>query len=1066
MAAVLRVTLLGDFALARNARPIPGFGSARGRSLLAYLILRRQAPQPRDRLAYLLWPDSSESQARTNLRRELHHLRKALPEADRHLHVDTTTLQWRPDAPARVDVVDFEAAVARADEAGAREDLEEERGHLADAVAAYGGELLPGCYERWIEPERDRLRRECRRTLERLARRCEEAGDLRSAIRCAERLVHHDPLREASYARLIDLHGAAGDRAAALDVFRTCAEVLEREFEVEPGPATVEARERAMAGGRTVRERDEGEERRAVVRPSRAERRLRGEGPRTEPPLVGRERELGVLRDWVRRSAEPDAGDGQVLLLLGEPGIGKTRLLDELATEVWSGDGRVLRGRGFEAETVRPYGAWTDALRSAPRDWLDDAGELGALLPGVGGAGVPAADRNRLFDAVARWLSGLADDGAPLAVLVDDVQWLDEASVALLHYVIRVLADAPVLVACAARPGELDERAPVSRLVRSLERTGRARTLRLGPMSRDDILALARVHRRGLDADRIFADSGGNPLFALELARASADEDADPRPDEGADGSSGEPADGTADLEELIRERFARLGASAREVLRWAAALGRSFDPATIALLVDRPLPALLPALDQLEHHNILRPGERGGDGGGAPYDFAHDIVRRVAYETLSGPRRRLVHLHIARVLDGADGPEGVLAGEVAHHAALGGDDALAARASVTAGERCLRIFAHAEAAEVARRGLQRARALEGRERVRLQMSLLRVAVGAGLPRERTAELDEELRALTAEARSLGMIEVEAVGHSLRSVLGYGNEAFGRVRETSIRAAETVRDAEEDPASDPGVRARALGQAGACLASIQRDVERAETLLREAGALAERAGIEVADVPMGLGAVRYFRAEHDEAVRYLERAFRMARREQDHFRECECLRLLVMLELDSGAPAKALERCRELTPVASKMEGGSEAPLARGLEAVAAYALGEEGVGEREDVGERLDETLRDLRRLDASRKLAYVQSVAAEADLAAARPRLALDRSDEAVRAARTADHRSGIARAGALRVRSLQALGEDDRAREALDALRREVGDGAGLSARARRSLDALEKDPSLVV
>lgn len=1049
MATVLRLTLLGDFALARDDRPIPGFGSARSRSLLAYLILRRQAPQPRDRLAYLLWPDSTESQARTNLRRELHHLRKNLPEADRHLRVDTTTLQWRPDAPARVDVVEFEDAVARADEAGAREDPEEERGHLAEAVAAYGGELLPGCYERWIEPERDRLRRECRRTLERLARRCEDAGDLRSAIRCAERLVHHDPLREASYARLIDLHGAAGDRAAALDVFRTCSKVLEREFGVEPGPATVEARERAMSGSRTPGAAGEGEgEAGEVMRPSRE-----GERPRAVPPLVGRERELGVLRDWARRSADPAAGGaGQVLLLLGEPGIGKTRLLDELAAEVRSGGGRVLRGRGFEAETVRPYGAWTDALRSVPRDWLEGAGELGALLPDVGGAGAPAADRNRLFDAVARWLSGLAADDAPLAVLVDDVQWLDEASVALLHYVIRVLDEAPVLVACAARPGELDERAPVSRLVRSLERKGRTRTLRLSPMSREDIVALARVHRRGLDAGRIFADSGGNPLFALELARASADEDAGGAPDD--------EGDGTADLEELIRGRFARLDESAREVLRWAAALGRSFDPATIALLVDRPLPALLPALDQLEHHNILRPGERGGDEGGAPYDFAHDIVRRVAYETLSGPRRRLVHLHIARVLDGADGAEGVLAGEVAHHAALGEDDALAARASVTAGERCLRIFAHAEAAEVARRGLDHARALEGRARVRLQMSLLRVAVGAGLPQERAPELDEELRALTAEARSLGMIEVEAVGHSLRSVLGYENEAFGRVRETSIRAAETVRDAGDDPASDPGVRARALGQAGACLASIQRDVDRAEALLREAGALAERAGIEVVDVPMGLGAVRYFHAEHDEAVRHLERAFRTARREQDHFRECESLRLLVMLELDSGAPARALERCRELTPVASKMKGGSEAPLARGLEAAAGYALGEE------DAAERLDGTLQDLRRLDASRKVAYVQSVAAEADLGAARPRLALDRSEEALRAARTAEHRTGVARAGALRVRSLQALGEEDRAREALDALRREVGDGAGLSARARRSLDALEKDPSLVV
>lgn len=225
MPAVLRVTLLGDFGLARGAETITSGGSARGRSLLAHLILHRQAPQPRRRLAFLLWPDSSESQARTNLRRELHHLRRALPEADEHLRVASGTLQWRPDSPARVDVVEFEDAVARADEAA---DAEALRTHLAEAAARYGGDLLPDCYERWIEPERDRLRRDCARVLEGLVGVCEDAGDVAAAIRHAERLVRHDPLREAWYARLIDLHGAAGDRAAALEAFRRCEEVLDQ----------------------------------------------------------------------------------------------------------------------------------------------------------------------------------------------------------------------------------------------------------------------------------------------------------------------------------------------------------------------------------------------------------------------------------------------------------------------------------------------------------------------------------------------------------------------------------------------------------------------------------------------------------------------------------------------------------------------------------------------------------------------------------------------------------------------------------------------------------------------
>lgn len=1056
MPAALRVTLLGDFALARGADPITVGSSARAGSLLAYLILHQRAPQARERLAFLLWPDSTESQARTNLRRELHHLRRALPRPDEHLRVDRKTLRWRQASPARVDVLEFESALARADELEAAADRKTARQHLDDAAARYGGDLLPGCYERWIEPERDRLRRDCARVLERLARLCENDGDLPAAIRHAERLVRHDPLRETSYARLIDLHGAAGDRAAALDAYQRCEEVLERELGLEPGPATIEARERALAAdavlGPPAREAAEGERHAAGGEQAggawlKANERARVGSPRPDPtlPLVGRERERAVIREWVEGTADPDApASRQVLLLLGEPGIGKTRLLDELASDIRRRGGRAIRGRGFEAETVRPYGAWFDALRSVSGEGLAGSEELGSLLPDVRGGGTPPSDRNRLFDAVGRWLARLADDGGPVAVLIDDIQWLDEASAALLHYVTRVLAGSPVRVACAGRPGELDARARVSELVHALERRGRARTVRLGPMSRESILALARLQREGVDGDdgdRIFVDSGGNPLFALELARAPVGSDAE-------DGRS---------VEDLIRRRLARLDEPAREALSWAAALGRSFDPSTIALLAERPLPDLLPALRQLEAHGILRPGE------GVAYDFSHDIVRRTAYEMVSGPRRRLVHLHIARTLSEGDDPDGTLAGDVAHHAALGGDAALAARASVTAGERSLRVFAFAEATELVRRGIEHARALDGPERVRLHMALLRVAVGARHSPGRAAELDEELRALVAEARSLGLIDEEAVGYGLLSTLNYAHEEFGRVHETSVRAAETLQDGEVDPVSDPAVAARTLAHAGACLASIERDMRRAEALLRKAESLAERAGgVEVSDVSLGFGAVRRFAGDHEEAVGHLERGLRLARRAGDHFLACELLSLLVMLELDAGAPGPALARCRELKPVAEKLRGGSEAPYARALEAAARYDLAErEGPDDLagDGVPGALADALDGLRRLDASRKLAYVLTAAAGTELSAGRPGRARERAAEAFRLARVVDHRSGIARAGALRVRSLLVLDEVAQAEEMLDALREELGGTDGLSARAREALTAVE-------
>jgi len=139
---VLRVRLLGGVELRPGAQALPALDSARGESLLAYLLLHRGAPQPRQRLAFLLWPDSTEQQAHTNLRKVLHNLRRALPDADRLIDIGPRTLQWRAAAPLWLDVEQFETALV-----GER---------LEEAVETYGGELLEGRYDEWLLDERER----------------------------------------------------------------------------------------------------------------------------------------------------------------------------------------------------------------------------------------------------------------------------------------------------------------------------------------------------------------------------------------------------------------------------------------------------------------------------------------------------------------------------------------------------------------------------------------------------------------------------------------------------------------------------------------------------------------------------------------------------------------------------------------------------------------------------------------------------------------------------------------------------------------------------------------------
>ena len=289
----LHVRLLGSLDIQLDNQPLPPLDSARAESLLAYLLLHRDAPQPRQRLAFLLWPGSGEGQAQTNLRKVLHNLRRALPDADRLIEIGPRTLRWRPDAPLWLDVEQFERAVAD--------------GRPAEAVGLYAGDLLEGRYDDWLTAERERLAGLHADALERLARQHEQEHRWPEAIRCAERLVARDPLREEYHRLLIRLCQASGDRARAVRAYHVCATTLEDELGIEPAPETRAVYEALIVGG------GQASVSRAKV-------------PGT-PPLVGRDDERARLVAAWHAAA---SGHPQLVLVTGEAGVGKTRLVDEL----------------------------------------------------------------------------------------------------------------------------------------------------------------------------------------------------------------------------------------------------------------------------------------------------------------------------------------------------------------------------------------------------------------------------------------------------------------------------------------------------------------------------------------------------------------------------------------------------------------------------------------------------------------------------------------------------------------------------------------------------------------
>ncbi len=233
----LYLRLLGDFSLIYDDRQVTSLNTTRLQSLLAFLVLHRDVPQQRQHLAFLFWPDATEAQARNNLRQLLHQLRQALPAVEQFLSADTHMLHWHPVTPCHLDVAEFEQTLALADAATQRNDQHPLQAALEQADSLYRGELLPGCYDEWILPERDRLRQRHLQVLEQLLRLFEAQGDTVTAIRYAQRLIGLDPLSEDLYPINGAVHRASTSDTAFSFREANFAEVI---VGVDPDPANNE----------------------------------------------------------------------------------------------------------------------------------------------------------------------------------------------------------------------------------------------------------------------------------------------------------------------------------------------------------------------------------------------------------------------------------------------------------------------------------------------------------------------------------------------------------------------------------------------------------------------------------------------------------------------------------------------------------------------------------------------------------------------------------------------------------------------------------------------------------
>ncbi|WP_448207169.1 ATP-binding protein [Azospirillum sp. sgz302134] len=993
---MLAIRLLGEIDVVRDGERLPLPPSKKTRALLAYLALTGR-PHRRERLCALLWeiPDDP----RGALRWSLSKLRPLVDEPGRtRIRADRELVGFDAGG-ADIDILTVRRALA-----GGADALDTDQ--LRALALDFRGELLEGQdlpdqhdFQSWCVAEREDARRLQAQLLAALVERLRDRPE--EALPYARTLVQGQPYDEAARVGLMRLLVAAGRRSEAEQQFEAGQRALR---EAGLGSAALAAAWRTLKGGSSPK--DDGD---APSRPM---------PPRDAPPvpcapagsaaLIGRRSEMRRLLSVLGEVEGIGGGGGgvRVALLKGEPGLGKSALVLELIRAAAPRTGEVLLGHAYEVERDQPFGPWIEALDGLPASGAVAAG----AVPDLGRGGDVALARDRLFASVVETVASRARQRPPLLLVMEDIHWLDEASAALLHHVVRAVRRAPVLVVLTAREGELPDNPPVLGALRSLRHDRLLAEIALGPMPPEEIAALVRAVTPDADARRVVDESGGNPLLAQELARALAE------------GGEGVPRT----LRGLVRDRIDRLPECTADVLRWAAILGPSVSIDRLGRLIAMDLADFMAALDLLERHALLQDAaDRDGAGAGG-YAFRHDLIHRAVYTGLSEPRRRLMHLKIARMLQETEPADEAVAAEIAHHAALGGDGALAAQACVAAGRRCLRLLAGAEAETFARRGMRHAERLREPERTRFMLELTHIQLAANRP-VAPADTMRQIEELSERALDHGCLQHARLGFHMLSHLRWEGGLWSEAERDTLRAELVSRSADEK------VRVVALAEAARCLSLLERDLGQAEAFALEARALAQRHGIEPNAIPDALGLLRLHQGTTHEAAALFAQARAAARRDGERDAEFMALEHLVWVEIREGRFDRAEAPCAELAELAARLrQDGSEAPYARALGALCRFARGDAGADHD------LDAALAALALADAKHRLAVILLCAAEIDHRAGRHARARTRAGEALRLAALLDLPSETACAHAALVRIAEAVGDEAERRVHRGALR----------------------------
>jgi DNA-binding SARP family transcriptional activator len=874
---VLKIELLGTPSLTLDDTPLP-VTRRKSRALLYYLAAHMggtgsRAGLSRDHLLAFFWPDLERSQGQQTLRTTLHGLRKALGGA---LVIEEDTLSLSPET--WVDVREF-AGLTQEQKGRGRTGASAEQ--LTAALELYRGEFLagfslpePASFDDWAATEREHYRRLVVRGLTTLSQLQEAAGDYGVALDTLERALAFDPLQEDLQREAMRLNYWAGDRAAAIRRYDTFRKLLDEEMGVPPMAETRATYDGiindTLAAPKVVNEATKTLE--ISTSADSTSPSNEGTGPL---PFTGREAELETLRGL--------SSTGKLALLEGEPGIGKTRLAEEF---IKASNSIGLIGRARELEGALPYQPFIEALRLllARTDWpeLEAAllanvaaiwlAQVARLLPELD---LPLAeefgsstvtDESRLWEGLHQFLKAVAAQH-PVVIFIDDMQWADSATLALLGYLIR--QSTPNLFYLAASRA-VAARSPLATLLQTLTRENRFAHLQLQRLTSQQIAVLTQNicgDQTGSFTDWLANSSEGNPYVLSELMRYARDNGLISGGQVNAEALSKSPVVPQT-IYTLTQARLDKLSETARRVFDAAVAAGREFEFEIVYRAAGISEAAALDAIDELSAAALIHAVAWITDKPAKlMYAIDHSITMEVAYREIGEARHRVMHRRVAEAYAAVYGrsrkdTDDARAGLIAWHFSEGNDEEQAAPYALRAGRRAMRLVAWREAADFFAQALEAD--LDEADQLTANMELGEALIRAG----EAARATEAFRAAVevAEDSDAANLARIALARSLFMQARFG-EAVAAMKQVQTENLNIAAQREFTWGA-------ALSIEGADLTEATQHLQNADLLLNQAGAPSDLPVL--AQVRFELGSIAAQQGDLVEATRLYREALDIA----------------------------------------------------------------------------------------------------------------------------------------------------------------------------------------------